>query len=214
MKKLSMICMVGALTAFGCGDDDVATDDDPGDLPAIDMGTPVEEDLGTVDALSCQDRVPTSGYGAIPGRNLSGFTLQDCSGADYTFYNEDFCEAEVTVISIGAGWCRPCIIESMQLEEEINDFYAGQGVRVIQILTQTEDYSAPDLAYCENWVTRFGLSNVVLIDPATLTDIFFPDGVLPSTVIVDRDGVIRFRENGASDGLLSLKSAIDSVLGD
>ena len=212
MKKLTL--MMGALVALGgCGDDD-STDDTDTTLPAMDMGTPVEDDLGSPDALSCQDRVPTAGTGSIPGRNLRDFTLQDCNGNDYTFYNEDFCESEVTVISIGAGWCGPCIVESMQLEEEINDFYAGQGVRVIQILIQTEDYSAPDLAYCENWVERFGLSNTVLIDPATLTDIFFPEGVLPSTVIVDRDGVIRFRENGASDGLLSLKSAIDAVLAD
>lgn len=211
MKKLSMICIVGALAAFGCGDDDVVTDD-PGDLPEVDMGAP-GEDLGPVDVLSCQDRVPTSGTGATPGRNLSGFTLQDCSGADYTFYNEEFCEAELTVISIAAGWCPPCIAESEQLEEEINQFYAGQGVRVIQILTQTADYSAPDLAYCQGWVDRFGLTNVQLIDPAQLTGIFFPDNALPSTIIVDSQGVIRFRENGATDGLTSLKSAIDEVLG-
>lgn len=213
MKKLSLIWIVGALVAFGCGDDDV-TDDVTDDLPAVDMGTPTGEDMGPVDALSCQDRVPTSGFGAIPGRNLSGFTLQDCSGADYTFYNEDFCDAEVTVISIGAGWCPPCIAESEQLEAEINDFYEGQGVRVIQILIQTADYSAPDTAYCQEWVDRFGLSNIELIDPAQLTGIFFPDNSLPSTIIVDHEGVIRFRENGASDGLISLKSAINEVLGD
>ena len=211
MKKLSWICIVGALVAFGCGDDDVVTDD-PGDLPGVDMGTPMEEDMGPVDALSCQDRVPTMGFGATPGRNLSDFTLQDCSGTDYTFYNEDFCEAELTVISIAAGWCPPCIAESEQLEAEINDFYAGQGVRVIQILTQTADYSAPDLAYCQGWVDRFGLSNIELIDPAQLTGIYFPSNSLPSTIIVDSQGVIRFRENGATDGLTSLKAAINSVL--
>ncbi len=213
MKKLSLI--VGALVALaGCGDDDATDGTDVSDVPGMDMGTPMDEDLGTPDALSCQDRVPTSGFGAIPGRNLSGFTLQDCSGADYSFYNESFCENQLTVISIAAGWCPPCIAESMQLEAEINDFYAGQGVRVIQILTQTADYSAPDLAYCQGWVDRFGLSNVELIDPAQLTGIFFPDNALPSTIIVDSQGVIRFRENGASDGLTSLKSAIDEVLGD
>ncbi len=210
MKKLSLICILGAFVAFGCGDDDVT---DPGDTPAGDMGTAMDEDLGTPDALSCQDRVPTMGFGSIVGRNMSGFTLQDCSGADYSFYNEDFCESELTVISIAAGWCPPCIAESEQLETEINDYYAGQGVRVIQILIQTADYSAPDLAYCTEWVERFELSNIELIDPATLTDIFFPDNSLPSTIIIDREGVIRFRENGASDGLTSLKAAIDEVLG-
>jgi len=213
MKKLSSIWILGALVAFGCGDDDV-TDDDMTDLPEVDMGTPVEEDMGPVDALSCQDRVPTSGYGTFPGRNMSGFTLQDCSGSDYSFYNEDFCEAELTVISIAAGWCPPCIAESEQLEAEINEVYADQGVRVIQILTQKADYSAPDLAYCTEWVDRFELSNVQLIDPLQETGIFFPDNSLPSTIIVDSEGVIGFAENGATDGLTSLKSAIDRLLGD
>ena len=133
MKKLSLI--VGALVALGgCGDDDSTDVDDVSDVPGVDMGTPMDEDLGTPPTgLSCQDRVPTSGFGAIPGRNMSGFTLQDCSGTDYSFYNEEFCSNEVTVISIAAGWCPPCIAESEQLEEEITDFYAGQGVRVIQI---------------------------------------------------------------------------------
>jgi cytochrome c biogenesis protein CcmG, thiol:disulfide interchange protein DsbE len=210
MKKLSWL-MVGALVALGgCGDDGV---DDATDLTGEDMGTPIE-DLGPVDALSCQAQVPTDGFGAIAGRNLRGFTLQDCSGTDYSFYNEEFCEAELTVISIAAGWCPPCITESEELEAEINEVYAGQGVRVIQILTQTADYSAPDLAYCQGWVDRFGLSNVELIDPAQLTGIYFPDNALPSTIIVDREGVIRFRENGATDGLTSLKSGINAVLAD
>ena len=211
MKKLTL--MMGALIALGgCGDDDSTDDTDT--TVGVDMGTPAEDDLGTPDALSCQALVPTSGFGTDTGRNMDGFTLQDCSGTDYSFYNEGFCENELTVVNIAAGWCPPCIAESEQLEAEINDFYAGQGVRVIQILTQTADYSAPDLAYCSGWVERFGLSNVQLIDPAQLTGIFFPDNALPSTLIVDSAGVIRFRENGATDGLTSLKSAIDAVLAD
>ena len=211
--KLSWVAVAAIVAMAGCGDDD-GTDTTPtDDAPLEDMGTTMADDMGGEGGLSCQDRVPTSGFGAIPGRNLSGFTLQACDGSDYDFYNEEFCEAQVTVVSIAAGWCNPCIMESMQLEAEINAIYGPQGVRVIQILTQTDDFSAPDLAYCDEWVSRFGLSNVELIDPAQLTGVFFPDNSLPSTLIIDSEGVIRFRENGASDGLTTLKAAIDEVLG-
>ena len=44
MKKLTL--MMGALVALGgCGDDDSTYDTDT-TLPAMDMGTPVEDDLG------------------------------------------------------------------------------------------------------------------------------------------------------------------------
>ena len=212
--KLSWVAVAAIVAMAGCGDDD-GTDTPTDDVPMEDMGTTMADDMGAEGGLSCQDRVPTDGFGAIPGSNMSEFfmPLQTCDGTEYSFYNEDFCEAEVTVISIAAGWCPPCIMESMQLEAEINAIYASQGVRVIQILTQKEDGTAPDLAYCDEWVSRFGLSNIELIDPAQFTSSFFPDNSLPSTIIIDSEGVIRFRENGASDGLTTLKAAIDEVLG-
>jgi hypothetical protein len=210
MVVLALVALSGVMA---CGDDDAT---DVTDTADVDMGPVVETDAGPVETISCQDRVPTEGFGATPGRNMEPweFPLQQCDGTEYTFYNEAFCEAEVTVINIAAGWCGPCILESDQLEEEINAVYGPMGVRVIQILIQTNDRAAPDLAYCEDWVDRFGLSNTQLIDPAQLTGIFFPDNALPSTLIIDNQGVIRFRENGASDGLTSLKFAIDEVLGD
>tara|TARA_B100001750_G_scaffold237761_1_gene243363 strand:+ start:438 stop:1094 length:657 start_codon:yes stop_codon:yes gene_type:complete len=212
MKKLSFV-FIGALLALGCGDDDAGTDDTTDTTVMDDAGVETDQGMVATNLPSCLDEAPGRG-GTIPGSEMGDFTLQTCDGEEYSFYNEAFCESQATVISIAAGWCPPCIAESMQLEEEITSVYGPQGVRVIQILIQTDDYSAPDLAYCQGWVDRFGLdSNVELIDPAQVTNRFFPDGALPSTIVVDSEGIIRFRENGASDGLTTLKAAIDQVLG-
>ena len=163
-------------------------------------------------ATMCADP-PSEPYGTSVGRKLEPFTLENCAdGTEYSFYNQDYCESSFTVISIAAGWCPPCIRESSELTERVTEAYRDQGVRVIQILTQTEDYSAPSITYCQNWVTRFGLTNIELIDPAQITQIYFPDNVLPSTIIVDSEGVIRFRENGASEGLVSLTAKLDELL--
>lgn len=197
-----------------CGDD--ATGVDAGDPMRVDSGGGTDSGPApdTAGGLSCAERVPGMPFGTALGRSLEPFMLEACDGSMYEFYNEDYCQSSLTVISIAAGWCMPCIMESMQLEEQINDRYAAQNVRVVQIIVQKEDGSQPDLAYCTNWVNRFGLSNVELIDPLQLTNIYFPDGVLPSTIIVDDQGTIRFRENGATDGLTSLRARIDEVLRD
>jgi hypothetical protein len=196
----------------GCGDDDgPMTGSDAGPPGEVDSG-PGSPDAGGGGGISCADRVPARPYGTSAGYKMEPFTLEQCDGTDYEFYNEDYCAASLTVVSIAAGWCVPCIMESTQLEAEITDRYAPQDVRVVQIIVQEEDNSAPDGAYCDAWVARFGLSNVELIDPLQETNIYFPDGVLPSTIIVDNNGIIKFRENGASDGLTSLRARIEQVL--
>jgi len=198
------------LALVACGDDDTTPPMVDAGIIMVDSGPMPMEDAGPIDMCEA----PPPPYGTAVGRTLAPFTLQQCDGTDYSFYNEEWCDpaTRFTVISIAAGWCGPCILESRQLTAEISIPYAPRGVRLIQIITQTEDYSAPDLAYCDGWVETFGLINIELIDPAQVTGIYFPDNALPSTIIVDEMGTIRFRENGVSEGLISLKAKLDELL--
>jgi hypothetical protein len=175
----------------------------------VDAGPP-PDDAGPVDMCMA----PDGPYGTAVGRRLEPFELMTCSGELFRFYDEEWCDPalRLSIINIAAGWCGPCILESRQLTDEITEPYRSRGVRVIQILVQTEDYSAPDGAYCQDWVDTFRLTNIELYDPTQITEIYFPDGVLPSTIIVDQEGTIRFRENGASMGLVSLKARLDALL--
>ncbi len=217
MKKslLALLCAL-PLAAFGCGDDggDTPTDggtamnDDGGTTPTPDGGSTTPTDSGT--EYACD--YPTGPYGTARNRFFEPFSLQQCDGSDWNFVNDGFCDSQITVVSIAAEWCGPCIEESRQFEAEINERYAGQGVRLVQIITQNERFGPPTLEGCTAWKARFGLSNPVLIDPAQITSIYFPDGVLPSTVIVDREGRIRVRENGADMGLVTLRREIDALL--
>ena len=97
---------------------------------------------------------------------LEPFTLVACDGSDYDFYGVDFCRARFTVLTIAAGWCGPAIQLSRTLTREISEPYGPRGVRVIQVITQTEDYGPPDEAYCARWVESYGLTNIQIIDPA------------------------------------------------
>ena len=200
LRVSSFACLLSLVAACGASDPATGMTDAGGIV--VDAGP----------AMMCNATIPASPYGIEVGRKFEPLTLPDCSGNNYDFYNQDYCDASLTVVSIAAGWCNPCIIESSMLTSVITEPYAPRGVRVIQIVYQTDTYDAPDAAYCQGWVDRFGLTNVELYDPTQLASIYFPAGSLPATLIVDNQGVIRFREYGVSDGLMTLRAKLDQLL--
>lgn len=205
-----------SLVAIACGGGDPAGSPDGGEADTgpdvIDVDAPADASGDATADAAAACSAPESPYGTRVGAILEPFTLETCDGDDYSFYNEEFCDATLTVVSIAAGWCPPCIRESMELTETITEPYGELGVRVIQVLTQDESYSEPTRSFCSAWVNTYDLTNVELIDPTQLTAIYFPGNSLPATIIVDRNGMIRFRENGATEGLVTLRSALDELL--
>lgn len=218
IARLASLTLFLALApiAFGCGGDDDRggpPGDDAGTMGTDDGGTTGDGDGGdTADAGDGLCPYPEGPYGTNVLSKFEPFTLEQCDGTPYSFHNEDYCMSRLTVISIAAGWCPPCIRESMLLTETITEPYREAGVRVIQILVQKADYTAPDYAFCNDWVSRYGLTNIELLDPIGVTAHYFPGNSLPSTIIVDDEGIIRFRENGATEGLVSLKAKLDELL--
>ena len=181
---VTTLVLAGALFTGCPGDDDA-----DGGVTVMDGGT---------SNISCSENVPTT-TGTEVGRGFRNFTLTACDGSSYSFYNEDFCEAEYTLVIASAGWCGPCIRETQVLEEDLTAIYAERGVRVIQVLIQKADYSAPDTDYCQTWRDTYDLDQTIeLIDPAQQTGIYFPAGSLPSSLIVDSEGTIVWRGYGAS----------------
>lgn len=232
MKTRAWLLMVlsGAtvLALAACGDDDGGGTPPPpsGDTgPMVpdppDLGTPPGDDAGAPpadagggepDAGVPACTAPPPPYGTRLSARMEPFTLPDCDGNDYSFYNEEWCASTLTVVSIAAGWCPPCIAESRQLTRRVTDVYRDRGVRVIQVLVQDESYREPSAEFCHGWVDTYGLTNIELRDAYGVMQIYFPDGVLPDTMIVDREGIIQFREHGATDGLTTLTAALDRLL--
>lgn len=209
---LASTILATALAGSACTDAETISRGNGSDAGSVDT------DAGTGGAdtgpggtgLSCD--YPTTGYGSGYGAKLEPFTLPQCDGTPYSFLNEDYCESTLTVISIAAGWCMPCMRESEQLTANVVRPYADRGVRVLQVLVQDPDYNAPDEDFCNEWVDRYNLENIELRDAANVVGIYFPGGSLPSTLIVDNEGTIRFYEQGASDGLVTLTRRIDQLL--
>lgn len=185
--------------------------------PGTDAGPIVMTDTGPGDPCAAPTPPATAPYGTAAGRSFRDFTLNNCDGSGaYTFYGDnEWCEPDhrLTVVSIAAVWCVPCQMESAQLTANVTEPYRDRGVRVVQILVQDLSGGDATMTDCTNWVTRFGLTNTELLDPGgEVTNIYFPDNALPSTIIIDEEGIIRFYENGASVGLATLTATIESLL--
>lgn len=195
---------VAALGLVGC-------DNGGGMMMGTDAGPPIM----LPDAGDSACAPPTSGFGTSQGRNFLPFTLQTCEGTDYSFYGETegYCDASYTVVSIAAGWCNPCRMEAGYMEENLVQRYASYGVRVVVALIQNNDYEAPDTAFCQGWKDQYGLTNTIMIDPTQETQVYFPAGSLPATLIVDSNGVIVHREYGVSTNLETVRAELDNLLG-
>ena len=203
--RLKVVAAVAAclLGIMGCDNTVEEVDAGGSDAGASDSGGPA----------ACG--IPTDGFGVSEGSNFLPLTLSDCDGADYEFYGdaEGYGTTTFTVVSIAAGWCAPCRREAALMQEFLVDRYGPNNVRVIVAIIQNNDYEAPDAAFCSDWRSRYGLTNPVLLDPTQETQLYFPAGSLPATLIVDCAGQIVHREYGVSDSLETVRAELDSLLG-
>lgn len=199
VRTASLLIVVLSLAA--CGSTPPASGTDSGTIVLPDSGAP-----------ACSP--PLEPYGTSEGRNLRPFTLNRCDGTPYEFYGEaeGFCDATFTVLTMAAEWCVPCQNEAAQLQTTVADAYADRGVRVVQVMIQDASGAAPSPAVCQNWVDTYGLEFPELLDPAQITQVYFPAGSLPATLIVDSHGVIRHREYGVSANLETMTAALDRLL--
>lgn len=156
------------------------------------------------------------------GCSFAPISLRSCDPgeAEVPFYGADYCDRDAsgqpkikaTVIVIAAGWCGPCQMEAPMIEQYIRQGYAAQGVRVLSVVVQAADYTAADANFCNVWRARYGLTSTMVFDPRMSTSRYFPDMALPSNMIVDRHGTIRWRTYGTSAGLREMRAALDEVL--
>lgn len=155
----------------------------------------------------------TEGTGAEIGDPLPLVaSLSDCE-LNPTTLHELACGFDVTVVSVGAGWCQACIDETPMLIAELFRPHAAEGLQVVQVLTEQVQPGLPATsALCREWTAEFGVPYPVVIDPTFGSEVLFPgtDRTLPLTLIVDGGGVIRHSWAGFS--LEAVKAAANDLL--
>jgi hypothetical protein len=164
-------------------------------------------------ADTCSTHAPTTNVCAAEGCNLGPLTLPGCNadGETFSFYDQDHCPRELTLIVIEAGWSMPCMRQAPMVEQQItaNPAYAGR-VRVVTVVFQNPDYTVPTAAFCRTWQLRYGLTSQMAIDPEGATQQYAPGLAFPATILIDRHGQIVYRVYG--EDMPGLIRAIDAHL--
>lgn len=118
------------------------------------------------------------------------FTLPDLDGN--TISLSTF-KGKVVLLNFWATWCPPCRLEMPTMEQAYQK-YKDQGFEVVAV-----SIDAGPRSTVKYFLQELGLSFQVLLDPDMGTLRAFRGFSLPTTILIDRQGFIRSRENGYRD---------------
>ncbi|HEX7035149.1 MAG TPA: TlpA disulfide reductase family protein [Pseudomonadales bacterium] len=118
------------------------------------------------------------------------FTLKSLDGSNLRL--EEY-RGQVVLINFWASWCGPCRQE-MPLLDRLHQRYEDAGFAVLGINVEGEEAPARQL------IDKIPVSFPVLIDQGQQVSERYELQAMPSTVVVDRDGVVRYVHRGYKPG--------------
>ena len=118
------------------------------------------------------------------------FTLKSLEGGNLRL---DEYRGQVVLINFWASWCGPCRQE-MPLLDRLHQRYEDTGFAVLGVNVEGEVAPAQEI------VDKSNISFPVLIDEGQLVSELYKLEAMPSTVVVDRDGRVRYIHRGYKPG--------------
>ncbi|MGE0129010.1 MAG: TlpA family protein disulfide reductase [Blastocatellales bacterium] len=118
------------------------------------------------------------------------FALKDIAGnevklADY--------KGKVVVINFWATWCGPCRLETPWLVE-LREQYKKQGFEIIGVSVDSlDEYDPADVSA---FIKEHKVSYPIVMASKQVVSDFGPVTGLPTTLVIDRQGKIRYRHRG------------------
>lgn len=123
---------------------------------------------------------------AVVSRPAPDLTLTDANGS---LQNLNSMRGDVVLLNLWATWCPPCVSE-MPILERFHRTYSEDGLTLIGINT------GEDRATVINFIDQAKISFPIWFDPEESSMKSFQTFTLPTTIVIDRDGNIRFRWSG------------------
>jgi peroxiredoxin len=118
------------------------------------------------------------------------FTLKSDSGTNLRLSEY---RGEVVMINFWASWCGPCRQE-MPLLDELYDQYSPMGFTILGVNVEEDSSKATEL------LEQIPVSFPVLFDTKSTVSKLYDVVAMPSTVLVDRDGNVRYLHHGYKPG--------------
>lgn len=132
---------------------------------------------GAVHAVAVRDSAPDFTLKSLEGSNLR---LEEYRG-------------QVVLINFWASWCGPCRQE-MPLLDRLHHRYEDTGFAVLGVNVEGEEAPAREI------VDRTNVTFPILIDDGQKVSEMYNLQAMPSTVVIDRDGVVRYIHLGYKPG--------------
>jgi len=128
---------------------------------------------------------------AIPAKGKApDFTLKSNHGNNVKLSEQ---RGKVIMINFWASWCAPCRKE-MPLLEELYQRYKDGGFTLLGVNVEEDSSAAKDL------LKEIQVSFPILFDSQNAVSQLYGVEAMPSTVILDRDGNLRFIHKGYQPG--------------
>jgi peroxiredoxin len=127
---------------------------------------------------------------ATVGTAAPDFTLRTLSGPNMRLQEQ---RGQVVLVNFWATWCGPCRKEMPHLNR-IADKYRSSGLVMLGVNVDDDVRNAADVA------TKLGVKFPVLLDTDKKVSRLYDLNSMPSTLVIDRSGRVRFLHRGYQDG--------------
>ena len=146
----------------------------------------VSRTLGLI-AFALATLAPPLATGAVaPQASAPDFTLRTLNGPNLRLAEQ---RGRVVMVNFWATWCGPCRQEMPQLDR-LYQKYKSSGFVLLGVNVDEDARKATDVA------AKLGVTFPVLLDTDKAVSKLYDLSTMPSTVIIDRDGKVRYVHRG------------------
>jgi peroxiredoxin len=132
----------------------------------------------------------TVGSAAVPSSPAPDFTLRTAEGRNLRLQEQ---RGQVVMVNFWATWCVPCRAEVPHLNK-LYDKYRSSGFVLLGVNVDDNSDTAVNTA------AKWGVKFPVLLDAEKKVSRLYDLSSMPSTVLIDRDGKVRYLHRGYRDG--------------
>ena len=124
------------------------------------------------------------------GQPAPDFTLKSMAGKNTNLVEQ---RGNIIVLNFWASWCGPCRKE-MPILQEFHHKYTDLGVQVWGVNVEQENQAGRD------FIKDIGVNFPIFFDASNTISAAYQVEAMPTTVVIDRSGVVRYVFRGYKDG--------------